>query len=463
MNNLLPVFMKLEDSSCLVVGGGKIALQKIEQLICSKAKITVIAPEICKSIKRLPVNSLNRKYIIGDMDQAKLVIAATDDNKVNKKIYEDANKRGIPVNVVDQPELCSFYMGSVYQDGDLKVAISTNGQCPSFGTYLKDHIKNISKGLWGTALDNLALKRKKIIKTLLSYAEKKDVMGKFVRNSLEDSERLNKPKGKVYLVGAGPGDPELITAKGLKIIQNADVILHDALVHPYLVFEINPLAKKIFVGKRKDKHSVRQENIHSIMVEEAKKGKIVVRLKGGDPFIFGRGGEEVMALAEDGVKFEVIPGVTAGIGAAAGFGIPLTHRDDATSVLFITGHQCKTAKSQDWNILAKLNSTLVFYMGTRRLSEIVLSLLENGKSKDTSIAIVQNATLKSQKIFTSDLDSILSELKEDQTLTPAIIIIGDVIKHYNQIQDCLDRISSDMVHPIENLDFEIWENHVVIA
>ena len=148
------------------------------------------------------------------------------------------------------------------------------------------------------------------------------------------------------------------------------------------------------------------------MVDEASKGKQVVRLKGGDPFIFGRGGEEVMALAKDKILFEVIPGVTAGVGAAAGFGIPLTHRDDATSTLFITGHQCRTAKGQDWETLAKLNSTLVFYMGMRRLSEIVLGLLENGKSKETPIAIIQNATLKSQKIITSDLNSILKEIKE---------------------------------------------------
>jgi len=463
MNNLLPLFMKLEESNCLVVGGGKIALQKIEQLICSKAKVTVVAPEICRTIKSLPVYSMNRKYITGDIDQAKLVIAATDNYKVNKKIYEDANKRGIPVNVVDQPELCSFYMGSVYQDGDLKVAISTNGKCPSFGTYIKNYIKNISKGFWGTALDDLALKREKIVKTLLSYADKKDVIGKLVKNSLEDSEKFNKSSGKVYLVGAGPGDPELITAKGLRVMQDADIILHDALIHPHLVFEINPLAKKIFVGKREDKHSVSQNAIHSIMVEEAEKGKIVVRLKGGDPFIFGRGGEEILALSKYKINFEVIPGITAGIGAAASFGIPLTHREDAVSTLFITGHQCKTTKTQDWETLAKLNSTLVFYMGTRRLSEIVLCLIENGKSKNTPIAIIENATLNSQQIFTSDLDTILKEVKKIKVLTPAIIIIGDVVRNYTQIQACLDRIPSDMVNVIENSGFDIWKNEAIIA
>ena len=180
MNNLLPIFMKIEENNCIVVGGGNIALQKIEQLICSRAKVTVIAPEISKSIKALPVNSINRKYQTRDIEKSHLIIAATNDNKVNHKIYSDANKRGIPVNVVDQPDLCSFYMGSVYQDGDLKVAISTNGKCPSFGKYLRDHISNFSKGMWGKVLHQLALKREKIINSIPSFSQKQQIMEKIV-------------------------------------------------------------------------------------------------------------------------------------------------------------------------------------------------------------------------------------------------------------------------------------------
>tara|TARA_B100001013_G_scaffold330617_1_gene245676 strand:+ start:18 stop:617 length:600 start_codon:yes stop_codon:yes gene_type:complete len=199
------------------------------------------------------------------------------------------------------------------------------------------------------------------------------------------------------------------------------------------------------------------------MVEEAAKGKMVVRLKGGDPFMFGRGGEEVLALAESNIPFEVIPGITAGLGAAAGFGIPLTHRDDATSTLFITGHQCRNKVSQDWKILAKLNTTLVFYMGTKRLTEIVMGLVENGKSKDTPIAIVQNATMLIQNISTSTLGSILKDIKYKKPMTPAVIIIGNVVNYHSKIQKCLDALPSEIVAPIEDMGFDIWKNKAVVA
>ena len=362
------------------------------------------------------------------------------------------------MNVVDQPELCSFYMGSVYNDGDLKVAISTNGKCPSFGAFLRGHIQSMSRGIWGKSLKQLAVKREEIIHALSTYSDKKEVMGKLANQSFNNFRKTKKSIGKVFLVGAGPGDPELITAKGLRAIQNADVILHDALIHPHLVFEINPLAKKVFVGKREDKHSVHQKTIHSIMAEEATKGKMVVRLKGGDPFMFGRGGEEVIALADANIPFEVIPGVTAGLGAASGVGIPLTHRDDATSTLFITGHQCRKAEFQDWETLAKLNSTLVFYMGVKRLTEIVMGLVENGKSKDTPIAIVQNATMLSQKIVTSTLGSIVKDTRYKKPMTPAIIIIGNVVNYHSKLQECLDSFPSDIVAPIGDLGFDIWKN-----
>ena len=463
MNNLLPIFMKLEHCDCIVVGGGRIALQKIQQLLDSRAKVTVIAPDIISDIQSLQVKLVYRKYKSSDVGQSKIVIAATNDEKVNRLIYNDASHKGIPVNVVDQPELCSFYMGSVYQDDELKIAISTNGKCPSFGTYIKDYIKNISKGMWGKSLSELAITREKIIKTLSSYSEKKEVMARIVRQKLKSDKTSKTVIGKVFLVGAGPGDPELITAKGLRAIQHADIILHDALIHPHLVFGINPIAKKIFVGKREDRHSVSQETIHSIMVDEASRGKQVVRLKGGDPFIFGRGGEEVMALAKDRIKFEIIPGVTAGLGAASGFGIPLTHRDDATSTLFITGHQCRTAKKQDWATLSKLNSTLVFYMGVRRIDAIVEGLIKNGMDKDTPIAIVQNATLNSQAIITSNLGEIVRKVQKYKKLTPAIIIIGSVVNNYHNLKQYIESMPSDIVSPIDEINFDIWSNESIKA
>ena len=459
----MPVFMKLENEPCLVVGGGKIALHKIHQLVDSKALVTVVSPKISKSIYSLPVTVINRRYQASDLEGIKLVFATTDDKEVNQKIFEDSNKRGLPVNVVDQPNLCSFYMGSVYQDGDLKVAVSTNGKCPSFGTYIKDHIKNFSKGLWGKALDDLAIKRENIIKTLSSYTDKKEVINTLVRKRLKEGGSADKPGGKVFLVGAGPGDPELITAKGLRLIQSADVILHDALIHPHLVFEINPLAKKIFVGKRENKHSVSQEAINSILVEEAKKGSQVVRLKGGDPFIFGRGGEESMSLAKAGVAFEVVPGVTAGIGAAAGFGIPLTHREKAPGTLLVTGHQCSRADSQDWKTLARLDATLVFYMGMKRFGEIVSGLTQNGKPVDTPVAIVQNATMVNQEILISTLKNIIVDIEKIKWQTPSVIIIGEVVSYYRELRECLNTLPSQMVMPMQDLGFDIWKNDTVSA
>ena len=463
MNHLLPIFMKLEKQPCLVVGGGKIALKKIKQLLDVGADVTVVSPEFIEEFDLLPVNNIKRKYRTSDIGKSTIVIAATNDEDINCKVYEDTYKSGIPVNVVDHPELCSFFMGSVFQEGDLKIAISTNGKCPSYGIYLKDHIQNMSKGLWGKAIDALSIKRKKIIQTFKTYAEKREVMGQLVKDSLDDIKKKKKSSGKVFLVGAGPGDPELITAKGLRVMQNADVILHDSLIHPYLVFEINPIANKVFIGKRKGKHSISQENIHLIMAQEAAKGKKIVRLKGGDPFVFGRGGEEILALAKANIPFEIIPGITAGLGAAAEFGIPLTHRDEATSTLFITGHQCDTSDGQDWEILAKLQSTLVFYMGTRRLIEIVNGLLDNGKDVGIPIAIIQNATLKSQKIIVSTLGSIMEECKKHSIMTPAIIIIGKVVNNHIAIQNYLQNIPSNMVDSLGDMDFDIWKNSGIEA
>jgi siroheme synthase-like protein len=208
--------MKLDDHPCLVVGGGKIAFQKINQLLESRAQVTVIAPKISDKIQCLPVQLMKREYNYSDIKNKQLIIAATNNNQINKQIYKDAYRQGIPVNVVDQPHLCSFYMGSVYSDGDLKVAISTNGKCPSFGIFLRDHIQNISKGLWGISLDKLSIIRKKIIQTSSTYKDKKNMMGDIVSQKCKQIISKKKAKGKVVLVGAGPGDPELITAKGIR-------------------------------------------------------------------------------------------------------------------------------------------------------------------------------------------------------------------------------------------------------
>ena len=463
MNRLLPIFMKLENQPCIVVGGGKIAYQKIKQLLEGEADITVKSPAISEEIRSLPVTIQKTAYQKNDVDGYKLVIAATDDANVNRQVYEDAQQYGIPVNVVDQPELCSFYMGSVFQDGDVKVAVSTNGKCPSFGKFIRDHIKNMYKGVWGKALEKLALQRVKIINSISSYSQKKQVMEKLVNRTINNFMPRQAKRGKVFIVGAGPGDPELITVKGLQAIQNADLILHDALVHPHLVFEINPNAEKIFVGKREGKHSVSQATIQSLMIEAANQGKQVVRVKGGDPFIFGRGAEEAEALAKAGITFEVIVGVTAGIGAAAGFGIPLSSRNEAQSTTLIAGHQCEKNGKHNWKALAELDSTLVFYMGVKNISEIVSGLIKNGKFSSTPLAIVQNGTMASQQIFISTLENDEKELEGTNLKTPAVIIIGEVVNHHQRLQKYVTSIPADYVDPVGDFGFDIWKNEVVVA
>ena len=390
-------------------------------------------------------------------------MTAKDYNNVNRQVYEDSQKNGIPVNVVDQPLLCTFYMGSVFQDKNVKVAISTNGKCPSFGKYIRDHISNTSKGMWGKALEKLALQREKIINSISSYSEKQLVMEKLVKDSQKKIIHQQIKRGKVFIVGAGPGDPELITVKGLQALQNAEVILHDALVHPHLVFEINTDAEKIFVGKREGKHSVSQDTIQSLLIEEANKGEIVVRLKGGDPFIFGRGAEEVEALAKAGITFEMIAGITAGLGAAAGFGIPLTSRGEAQSTTLITGNQCEKNVWHNWKALADLDSTLVFYMGVKNISKIVGGLVKNGKPGSTPLAIVQNGTMVSQAIFLSTLEKVEKALKGKSIKTPAVIIIGEVVHHHNRLQKFVESIPSEQVDPVGDFGFDIWKTDVFEA
>ena len=463
MNRLLPIFIKLENQPCLVIGGGKIAGQKITQLLESKADVTVKSLEISDNLRYLPITIEKAVYQENDVKGYKLIIAATDDNNVNRQIYEDSQKNGIPVNVVDQPLLSTFYMGSVFQDGDVKVAISTNGKCPSFGKYIRDHISNTSKGMWGKALEKLAFQREKIINSISSYSEKQLVMEKLVKDSQKEFIQLQVKCGKVFIVGAGPGDPELITVKGLQAIQSADVILHDALVHPHLVFEINTNAEKIFVGKREGKHSVSQDTIQSLLIEEANKGKVVVRLKGGDPFIFGRGAEEAEALAKAGITFEMIAGITAGLGAAAGFGIPLTSRNEAQSTTLITGHQCEKNGRHNWKALADLDSTLVFYMGVKNISKIVGGLVKNGKPGSTPLAIVQNGTMVSQAIFLSTLEKVEKALKGESIKTPAVIIIGEVVHHHKRLQKFVESIPSEQVDPVGDFGFDIWKTDVFEA
>ncbi|MDE3059185.1 MAG: uroporphyrinogen-III C-methyltransferase, partial [Bacteroidota bacterium] len=409
-----------------------------------------------------------RAYRRGDAEGFVLVFAAANNPAVHREIFEDAALHRIPVNVADVPDLCSFYLGSVFQNGDLKVAVSTNGKSPTLGKIIRDRIAaEFGKG-YPELLDRLGEirpyvhsafsepeKRKEVLEKIVDdelskglLAEKKGYFQSEKTESLESQTSNLEPAssgqkcGKVILVGAGPGDPELISVKGLRAIQSADVIAYDALVSPELLSSASAHCDKIFVGKRSGSHyalpqrGFQQEEINKILIARAREGKNVLRLKGGDPFVFGRGGEELQALREEGVDVEIIPGITAGTGIPSSLGIPLTHRGVASSVVFVTGSEISEKENGvDWGAISAIG-TIVVYMGIKKLLEISEKLLMSGRSPETPAAVIFGGTTPEQLMVEGTLETIAEKTELVNSDAPGIIIVGEVVKffaeHHNQ-------------------------------
>ena len=437
MNSLYPLFFKLEGKPVLVVGGGKIAEQKVNGLLGAKASVTVVAPRLTGELERFALESTialhRRTFQKTDVDGFALVFGATDNASVNQEIYDDANARGIPVNIVDVPHLCSFYLASVFQNGDLKIAVSTNGKSPTLGKIVRDRIAaEFSKG-YPELLDTLGDLRPSVHSIYTEPDTRKSVFESIVndelkRRNLPSGQLSNHPlTGKVYLVGAGPGDPDLITVKGLRILQQADVIAYDALVNFELLEHAKPACERIFVGKRSDGHFVRQEEINALLAKKAKEGRIVVRLKGGDPFVFGRGAEEMEYLQDAGIEVTVVPGITAGTGIPSSVGIPLTHRDISSSVVFVTGSESGGKENEvDWTRIAAVD-TVVVYMGISNLPGIACRLMDAGRSPDTPAAAIFDGTKPEEIVIEGRLASIAAQVDKCRSEAPGIVIIGDVV------------------------------------
>ncbi len=441
MNTLYPVFLKLHHRPVLVVGGGAVAEQKINGLLQCQAAVTVLAPEVTASIERLAaqreVTLLRRNYRRGDVGGFFLVIGATDDPKVQAQIVEDAERASIPVNIVDVPERCSFYLGSVFQKGDLKVAVSTNGKSPTLGKFIRDRISEEFSHGYPELLEQLGRIRPDVLSSFETPAQRKEVFERIFATELQcmKSGKLfsgkSEPhrashKGRVALVGAGPGDPDLISVKGLRFLERADVLFYDALVNRELLARAPRSAEKIFVGKRGGQHSMPQSEINCLMIEKAREGKDVVRLKGGDPFIFGRGGEELEALREAGIDVEIVPGITAGTGVPASLGLPLTYRHISSSVVFVTGHECSNKERPiNWKSIASID-TIVIYMGVRNLAAIVERLREAGRSSDTPVAVIFAGTYPEEVVLHGTLATISKQLECGTRDLPGLIIVGDV-------------------------------------
>lgn len=455
-----PIFLRLANEPVLVVGGGEVAARKIDLLLRSAARVTVIAPELTGSLaEQAAAGTL--VYIPGEfqpdlLDGMRLVIAATDKQSVNAWVAHQAGRRNIPVNVVDDRELSRFIMPAIVDRSPVVVAVGSSGDAPVLTRRLREKLESFLPQRLGelaklagklrptvkARLENAGTRRRfwenffdgTIAADVLSGREDAASQGILDRigNSLTRFARQSKFAGEVALVGAGPGDPGLLTLRALRALQNADVILYDRLVSAEVLDLARRDAERIDVGKAAGKARVPQEEINALLVKLAKEGKRVCRLKGGDPFIFGRGGEELEVLAAEGIRFEVVPGVTAAAGCAAYAGIPLTHRDYAQALTFVTGH-CKgeagtVADSVDWAALSRPGHTVVFYMGLNQLENIVARLLEHGAPATRAAALVEQGTRPSQRVVTATLSDLVRKAAEARVESPALLIVGEVAR-----------------------------------
>ena len=442
----LPIFCQLRHRACLLVGGGDVAERKARLLLEAGAQLTVNAlnfvPQFIVWEKAGMLTLAEGEFTETLLDERWLVIAATDDADVNQRVSDAAESRRIFCNVVDAPKQASFIMPSIIDRSPLMVAVSSGGTSPVLARLLREKLESLLPQHLGQVAKYAGQLRSRVKKQYATMSERRRFWEKFFVNDRlaqslanQDSQAinttteqlLNEPldhRGEVVLVGAGPGDPGLLTLKGLQQIQQADIVVYDRLVSDEIMNLVRRDADRVFVGKRAGYHCVPQEEINQILLREAQKGKRVVRLKGGDPFIFGRGGEELETLCQANIPFSVVPGITAASGCSAYAGIPLTHRDYAQSVRLVTGH-LKTDSELDWQNLAAEKQTLVFYMGLSQAPHIQQNLLKFGMSAAMPVALVENGTALKQRV----VSGVLSDLSElaGQVASPSLIIIGHVV------------------------------------
>lgn len=451
-----PLFFDTRALNCLIVGAGEVAARKMELLLKTEANIHIVAPWVCDRIlqeaEQGTIHLETRPYQPSDLDDVGLVFVATDNGDLNADIHQQAMARKILVNVVDNTPLCTVITPSIVDRSPIVIAMSSGGVAPVLLRYLRQKLEGWIPQQFA-ALGKFSERFREQVKQKFSTVTERryfweDVMdGQIAEQVLQGNEKLAESmirekldasedvssKGEVYLVGAGPGDPELLTFRALRLMQKADVVVYDRLVSDEILEMVRRDAEKIYVGKAKSKHTLPQEEINALLAREALKGNRVVRLKGGDPFIFGRGGEEIETLLEHDIPFQVVPGITAASGAASYAGIPLTHRDHAQSVVFATGHLRDNSIDLDWPALVQKNQTLVFYMGMTGLSIISHKLTEHGLSPSTPVAIVESATTAKQRVVTGTLDTITDKAKEAAIVPPALIIVGTVVNLHHQL------------------------------
>lgn len=454
--DIFPISLKLQQQPCLIVGGGHIAYRKALLLAKAGAKIDVLAPEIDDSLLQL-VQQSHGQYVQDVFSSStalrhyRLVIAATDNNRVNQHVFAACEAENVLVNSVDDPPHCRFMVPAIIDRSPLVISVASNGTSPVLSRQIRTQLESSIphgmgklaefSGQWRAAVKQKIVnpeERRIFWEELYAsplkeqvFNDNLDAANQSIQQALAEWQT---PKGEVYLVGAGPGDPELLTLKALRLMQQADVVIYDRLVSAPILELCRRDAEKVYVGKARSNHAVPQEGINALLVKYAQAGKRVCRLKGGDPFIFGRGGEEIQELYEAGVSFQVVPGITAASGCAAYAGIPLTHRDCAQSVRFLTGHLKEGSPELPWSELVYENQTLVLYMGLVGLENICEKLIAHGQRADMPVALISKGTTPEQKVVVGTLANIASKVEQHHIQAPTLTIIGEVVNLREQLK-----------------------------
>ena len=452
-----PLFLDLSKKNCLILGGGIIATRKLLSLKDSGMIFTIISPEVTKEIESFAKDTKNitiirDKYISQNLSKYYLIIIATNDKSTNKQALEDAKKSDILINTAEDSVNGNVLIPSVVKRDPIQIAISSGGASPILTRVIKNRLEySIPFGF--SALAKIMMQFRSKVKSKFKLVKERrifwenfldspisemvlsghlDKANKMLEKDIENGAIEN--SGEVYLVGSGPGDPELLTFRALRLMQKADVVIYDRLVSDPIMNLLRKDSEKIYVGKERADHAMPQEEINDLLVRLAKDGKKVLRLKGGDPFIFGRGGEEIESLIDYKIPFQIVPGITAASGCSSYAGIPLTHRDFSQACIFVTGHLKDGSINLNWQMLAHPNQTLIFYLGMHGAKIICKELIKHGLNKETPAALITKGTTPEQKIYLGDLQTLPSIISNNEIKPPTLMIIGNVVKLHEKLQ-----------------------------
>ncbi len=449
-----PAFLRLDGHRVLVIGGGEVALRKVRLLRRSGARVEIVARELHPELAALAasgnITHLDTDFAAQQLDGCRYAVAATNDTELNSAVAEAAGTRGIYVNVVDDALRSTAVTPAIVDRAPLTVAISSGGAAPVLVRRLREQIETLLPANLG-ALARFISQGREVLKGELPVNARRAVWEWFLDGpgaeavlsgdaargeaTLRSLTRQAGQTGEVYLVGAGPGDPDLLTLRALRLMQQADVVLYDRLLSQGVLELVRRDAERVFVGKRRDQHTVPQGEINAELVRRAQAGQRVLRLKGGDPFVFGRGGEEIETLAAHGIPFQVVPGISAANGCAAYAGIPLTHRDYAQACVFVTGHpKADGTLSLPWDSLTCRGQTVVIYMGLGSLSTLCETLMQHGLPADWPAALVEEGTRATQRVIAATLQTLPTQVQQAEVTGTSLVIVGEVVRLRERLQ-----------------------------